>query len=56
SLLKANPCPICLNEFSAGEKVCQLPCLHEFHKQCVGMWLKVNATCPYCRVDMAAAA
>jgi hypothetical protein len=42
-------CSICLEEFSRGETVCELPCKHIFHDACVREWLRREATCPVCR-------
>ncbi|KAI8887920.1 hypothetical protein K501DRAFT_174357 [Backusella circina FSU 941] len=32
-------CVICLDEFSAGEKVRGLPCGHEYHCECIGKYI-----------------
>ncbi|EYU35209.1 hypothetical protein ABFS82_06G123600 [Erythranthe guttata] len=43
-------CPICLGEFSDGEKVRVLPkCHHCFHVGCVDVWLGSHSSCPTCR-------
>jgi hypothetical protein len=43
-------CTICLIEFINGERVVfLLPCLHYFHSQCIGPWIRSNSTCPVCR-------
>ncbi|PKU83348.1 RING-H2 finger protein ATL72-like [Dendrobium catenatum] len=43
-------CPICLFEFTDGEKVRVLPsCNHSFHVQCIDMWLSSHSSCPICR-------
>jgi hypothetical protein len=47
-------CAICLSDFEAGEELMTLPCLHQFHKECVTSWLKLNKVCPVCRVDVQA--
>lgn len=45
-------CVICLDEFSAGETVRQLPCGHEYHCECIDPWLTVkSASCPLCKHD-----
>jgi hypothetical protein len=48
---RAACCPICLVDYKAGEEVRVLSChrQHHFHKNCVDMWLRLNATCPSCR-------
>eukprot|EP00602_Paraphysomonas_sp_CaronLab_P000885 CAMPEP_0185031734 /NCGR_PEP_ID=MMETSP1103-20130426/19358_1 /TAXON_ID=36769 /ORGANISM="Paraphysomonas bandaiensis, Strain Caron Lab Isolate" /LENGTH=186 /DNA_ID=CAMNT_0027567357 /DNA_START=595 /DNA_END=1155 /DNA_ORIENTATION=- len=45
-------CPICLNDMAVGEKVRVMPCKHVFHSQCVDEWLRVNASCPTCRMSI----
>ncbi|XP_023672484.2 uncharacterized protein [Paramormyrops kingsleyae] len=45
-------CQICFSEYAEGEKLRTLPCLHDYHVQCIDRWLKENATCPVCRVDV----
>ncbi|KAJ2710116.1 hypothetical protein H4R19_003906 [Coemansia spiralis] len=46
-------CPICLEEFEAGEQVRELPCLHRYHVACIDTWLVSRSTCcPYCKLDI----
>jgi len=42
-------CTVCLCEFSKGEKLTSLPCVHFFHKECIDRWLMVGHTCPMCK-------
>uniref|UniRef100_A0A8D0H178 RING-type E3 ubiquitin transferase n=1 Tax=Sphenodon punctatus TaxID=8508 RepID=A0A8D0H178_SPHPU len=42
-------CSVCINEYATGNKLRQLPCLHEFHVHCIDRWLSENSTCPICR-------
>lgn len=55
--LKAVPtdcseCPICLEEFHAGDEVRGLPCAHNFHVACIDEWLRLNIKCPRCRCSV----
>lgn len=51
--LDSKECSICLYEFSCGDKMKRMPsCLHAFHPECLDKWLKVNATCPICRISL----
>ncbi|XP_078325705.1 uncharacterized protein LOC111122894 [Crassostrea virginica] len=45
-------CRVCLSSFRSGDKLCTLPCKHDYHAACVKEWLKRNASCPICRHDM----
>ncbi|XP_057222691.1 E3 ubiquitin-protein ligase RNF6 isoform X2 [Malurus melanocephalus] len=42
-------CSVCINEYATGNKLRQLPCMHEFHIHCIDRWLSENSTCPICR-------
>ena len=39
-------CSICLDNFKRGDKLRRLPCLHEFHANCIDRWLIDNNQCP----------
>ena len=45
-------CPVCLSDMVVGEEARLLTCRHLFHKQCVDEWLRVNASCPTCRMNI----
>ena len=45
-------CTVCLCDYDEGETVMTLPCLHQFHPDCIRGWLKGHTTCPICRVDL----
>ena len=42
-------CCICLDSFSAGEKVIILKCNHITHSPCLRRWFTEHNTCPQCR-------
>ncbi|KAJ8637335.1 hypothetical protein MRB53_011602 [Persea americana] len=42
-------CNICLDDYSHGVKVTQLPCSHDFHRECIERWLNLTKSCPICR-------
>ena len=44
-------CSICLADFILAETVCNTPCNHLFHFQCIVPWLKKEKTCPLCRTN-----
>ncbi|ODV82581.1 hypothetical protein CANARDRAFT_30733 [[Candida] arabinofermentans NRRL YB-2248] len=49
-------CPICTTDFHSEKYplVVELPCnqKHYFDLDCIAPWLKLNRTCPLCRVDV----
>ncbi|XP_038723760.1 E3 ubiquitin-protein ligase SDIR1-like [Tripterygium wilfordii] len=45
-------CTICLEQVNQGELVCSLPCLHQFHTNCIYPWLRQQGTCPVCKFQM----
>ncbi|XP_061123460.1 E3 ubiquitin-protein ligase RNF115 [Syngnathus typhle] len=45
-------CTICREEYSSGECVRKLPCLHYFHGDCIVPWLELHDTCPVCRKSL----
>lgn len=63
---ETHDCPICTNKFvdDPHPLVVKLPCTsvrnknrpagkdHMFDLECIGPWLKINATCPLCRYNM----
>ncbi len=45
-------CSICLEDLKEGEIITKLKCNHEFHDNCISIWLnpiKDINTCPLCR-------
>eukprot|EP00903_Cladosiphon_okamuranus_P010696 g10109.t1 len=49
SVVKPKNCSICLYPFKTGERVRIIPCLHQFHTECIDPWLRQNAICPVCK-------
>lgn len=58
-LVHTNPdltCTICLDGYRPGEKATLLPsCHHQFHIECLQVWLERNSTCPVCRSTVSSA-
>lgn len=49
---ETSECPICFDNYKAGEYFRKLPCAHIFHKKCVDKWFKESSfSCPICRTD-----
>ena len=45
-------CAVCLADFDDGEPVRVLPeCMHYFHADCIGTWLRGSTSCPMCRAE-----
>ncbi|CAK9135637.1 unnamed protein product [Ilex paraguariensis] len=42
-------CSVCLEQVIVGELIRSLPCLHQFHANCIDPWLQQQGTCPVCK-------
>lgn len=45
--LSEDECPICLEEMLSDKLL--LRCSQAFHNECMGLWLRIDNTCPMCR-------
>ena len=48
-------CPICLEEYAAGDELITFPCAHVYHAKCGTEWLRHKPNCPTCQFDVAEA-
>ncbi|XP_021838959.1 E3 ubiquitin-protein ligase SDIR1 isoform X2 [Spinacia oleracea] len=42
-------CSVCLEQVNVGELIRSLPCLHQYHANCIDPWLRQQGTCPVCK-------
>ncbi|EOB13645.1 RING finger protein 44 [Nosema bombycis CQ1] len=45
-------CTICLENYQDDEFIMVLFCEHNFHYECVSIWLDINNSCPICKKDL----
>ncbi|XP_075147324.1 E3 ubiquitin-protein ligase RNF181 homolog [Haematobia irritans] len=45
-------CAVCKQPAENGDQYKILPCKHEFHEECVLLWLKKANSCPLCRFEL----
>lgn len=45
-------CVVCLDLFQPDERIRVLPCLHQYHQQCIDPWLRQQARCPVCKSEI----
>ena len=49
-MIQCNDCAICLEVYRNGMSICGLPCGHNYHQNCIMLWLyRDNHCCPTCR-------
>ena len=49
-LIEDQECSICLKKFNNDNVT--LPCKHNFHENCITMWLNSKNNCPLCRSNV----
>ncbi|XP_051550129.1 RING finger protein 215 isoform X2 [Myxocyprinus asiaticus] len=47
--VETDNCAVCLEQYNNNQCLRVLPCLHEFHRDCVDPWLLLQQTCPLCK-------
>ncbi|XP_043096624.1 RING finger protein 215 [Puntigrus tetrazona] len=47
--VEMDSCAVCLEQYNNHQCLRVLPCLHEFHRDCVDPWLLLQQTCPLCK-------
>lgn len=55
SAKKSRECVICMVEFSVGDSIRFLPCMHTYHVKCIDDWLMRSFICPSCMEPVDAA-
>ncbi|XP_058492405.1 RING finger protein 215 isoform X2 [Solea solea] len=54
--VETDNCAVCLEPFKNNQCLRVLPCLHEYHRECVDPWLLLHHTCPLCKRSILASA
>ncbi|WOK99013.1 hypothetical protein Cni_G07725 [Canna indica] len=49
---KHEECVICRMAYKNRDKLIKLPCQHQYHKDCITRWLKINKACPVCNEEV----
>lgn len=49
---KHEECVICYMTYKNRDKLITLPCQHQYHKDCVTQWLRINKACPICNKEV----
>ncbi|OLY82675.1 putative RING finger protein [Smittium mucronatum] len=51
-LESSKECGICMEDYNVSDTIVQLGCHHQFHEDCITKWLRVNGSCPICRIPV----
>lgn len=43
-------CPICFDKYDNNTQLRYLCCSHHYHQTCLDEWIKINSSCPICRI------
>ena len=49
-ILNISKCLICQEDFKNGDEIKKVHYNHCFHSKCIVKWLKINNTCPICKL------
>ncbi|WOH09019.1 hypothetical protein DCAR_0728471 [Daucus carota subsp. sativus] len=45
-------CVVCQDMMNVGDFLKELPCMHNYHVDCIQSWLATRNTCPVCRFEL----
>ena len=45
-------CTVCMEDYKEGDSLRTLPCLHQFHANCIDEWLGYKSSCPVCKASI----
>ncbi|XP_017217154.1 probable E3 ubiquitin-protein ligase RHG1A [Daucus carota subsp. sativus] len=45
-------CVVCQDMMNVGDFLMELPCMHNYHVDCIQSWLATRNTCPVCRFEL----
>jgi E3 ubiquitin-protein ligase SDIR1 len=45
-------CTVCLADYEPGDHIRTLPCMHNYHTECIDPWLRDRGDCPICKLRL----
>ena len=45
-------CTVCLADYEPGDHIRTLPCMHNYHTECIDPWLRERGDCPICKLRL----
>ncbi|CAG9331533.1 unnamed protein product [Blepharisma stoltei] len=49
---ESTSCTICMEDFQIGVGIKSLPCFHQYHTECIDLWLERHNNCPICKANV----